>query len=117
MPGEPVEDVNATLDRVVADDQITITQLDQPVLSAPCCRRNADFPTYGHFGLAGDINDIRIHGKDERILVKPFYDGEEYLYRPVKLLSGCSQQEATRLNRQLDMRSPALESDEPLSTG
>jgi acetylornithine deacetylase/succinyl-diaminopimelate desuccinylase-like protein len=50
--------------------------------------RNAGIPTYGHSGLAGDINDIRAHGKDERILVQSFYEGEEYLYRLVKLLSG-----------------------------
>ena len=35
MPGEPAEEVKATLERVLADDQITVTQLDQPMLSAP----------------------------------------------------------------------------------
>jgi acetylornithine deacetylase/succinyl-diaminopimelate desuccinylase-like protein len=40
--------------------------------------------------MAGDINDSRIHGKDERVLVKSFYEGEEYLYRLVKSLSGGS---------------------------
>jgi acetylornithine deacetylase/succinyl-diaminopimelate desuccinylase-like protein len=35
MPGESVDEVKATLERVLADDQITVTQLDQPVLSAP----------------------------------------------------------------------------------
>jgi acetylornithine deacetylase/succinyl-diaminopimelate desuccinylase-like protein len=123
MPGEPVDEVKATLERVLADDQITVTQLDQPVLSAPSALheeimgsieklsrefwpgavvlptmsagatdgsylRNAGIPTYGHSGLAGDINDIRAHGKDERILVKSFYQGEDYLYRLVKMLSG-----------------------------
>jgi hypothetical protein len=37
--------------------------------------------------LAGDIYDIRAHGKDERVLIKSFYQGEEYLYRLVKMLS------------------------------
>ena len=49
--------------------------------------RNAGIPTYGTSGLAGDIDDVRSHGKDERILVKSFYDGQEYLYRLVKVLS------------------------------
>jgi acetylornithine deacetylase/succinyl-diaminopimelate desuccinylase-like protein len=49
--------------------------------------RNAGIPTYGHSGLAGDINDNRLHGKDERVLVKSFYEGNEYLYRLVKMLS------------------------------
>jgi acetylornithine deacetylase/succinyl-diaminopimelate desuccinylase-like protein len=123
MPGEPVDEVKATLERVLADDQIKVTQLDQPVLSAPSALneevmgaieklsqqfwpaavvlptmipgatdgsflRNAGIPTYGQSGLASDINDSRIHGKDERILVKSFYDGQEYLYRLVKMLSG-----------------------------
>src|SRR4029078_8659548 len=35
MPGESVDEVKATLERVLADDQITVTQLGQPVLSAP----------------------------------------------------------------------------------
>jgi acetylornithine deacetylase/succinyl-diaminopimelate desuccinylase-like protein len=35
MPGEPVEEVRATLEKVLADDQIKLTQIDAPVLSAP----------------------------------------------------------------------------------
>jgi acetylornithine deacetylase/succinyl-diaminopimelate desuccinylase-like protein len=49
--------------------------------------RNAGIPTYGHSGLATDVDDVRIHGKDERILVKSFLDGHEYLYRLVKALA------------------------------
>jgi acetylornithine deacetylase/succinyl-diaminopimelate desuccinylase-like protein len=52
--------------------------------------RNAGIPTYGHSGLAGDIFDVRAHGKDERVLTRSFYDGEEYLYELVKLLAGGS---------------------------
>jgi acetylornithine deacetylase/succinyl-diaminopimelate desuccinylase-like protein len=123
MPGEAVDEVKATLVRVLADDQITLTLVDQPVLSTPSALneeimgsieklsqqfwpgavvlptmsagatdgsylRNAGIPTYGHSGLAGDINDSRIHGKDERIPVKSFYEGEDYLNRLVKMLSG-----------------------------
>lgn len=123
MPGEPVDGVKATLERVLADDQITVTQIEQPVLSAPSALhqeimgsieklshefwptavvmptmsagatdgsylRNAGIPTYGHSGLAGDVNDVRAHGKDERVMIKSFYEGEEYLYRLVKMLSG-----------------------------
>lgn len=50
--------------------------------------RNAGIPTYGHSGLAGDVDDIRAHGRDERVLVKSFHDGREYLYRLVKMLAG-----------------------------
>jgi acetylornithine deacetylase/succinyl-diaminopimelate desuccinylase-like protein len=49
--------------------------------------RNVGIPTYGVSGLFIDINDIRAHGKDERIGVKEFYEGQEFLYRLVKALS------------------------------
>ena len=49
--------------------------------------RNAGIPTYGHSGRASDIDDNRLHGKDERLLVTSFFDGHEYLYRLVKALS------------------------------
>ncbi len=123
MPGEAIEQIKATLERVLADEQIVVTQLNQPVLSAPSALheeimgaieklsqqfwpgavvlpvmsagatdgsylRNAGIPTYGHSGLAGDVNDFRAHGKDERVLVKSFHEGNEYLYRLVKMLSG-----------------------------
>ena len=50
--------------------------------------RNAGIPTYGHSGMALEtIDAVRIHGKDERIAVKSFDQGAEYLYRLVKLLA------------------------------
>jgi acetylornithine deacetylase/succinyl-diaminopimelate desuccinylase-like protein len=123
LPGESIEEVQATLVRVLADDQISVTQTQQAVLSAPSALhqeimgaiegltaefwpgipviptmsagatdgsylRNAGIPTYGHSGLAFDIDDVRFHGRDERVLVKSFYDGQEYLYRLVKRLAG-----------------------------
>jgi acetylornithine deacetylase/succinyl-diaminopimelate desuccinylase-like protein len=44
-------------------------------------RRNAGIPVYGVSGLFGDINDNRAHGQDERILIKSFFEGQEFLYR------------------------------------
>jgi acetylornithine deacetylase/succinyl-diaminopimelate desuccinylase-like protein len=123
MPGEPVEEVKATLERVLDDDQITVTQTETAMLSAPSALndeimgaiekltgefwpgaavlpimstgatdgsylRNAGIPTYGHSGMANDVNDVRAHGKDERVPVESFYRGEEYLYRLVKMLAG-----------------------------
>ena len=123
MPGDPVDEVKTTLDRVLADDQIVVTQLDPPTLSEPSALRdevmgpitklsaefwpgavvlptmsagatdgsylrNAGIPTYGHSGLAGDVAENRAHGRDERILVKSFFEGGEYLYRLVKAFAG-----------------------------
>ncbi len=50
--------------------------------------RNAGIPTYGHSGLASDIFDVRMHGKDERVSISALNDGVEYLYELVQLLAG-----------------------------
>ena len=49
--------------------------------------RTAGIPAYATSGMFGDIDDIRAHGRDERMLVQSLYEGQEYLYRLVKLLS------------------------------
>ena len=50
--------------------------------------RSAGIPTYGVSGLFGDPNDGRAHGRDERMLVKSYYDGLEFLDRLVHRLAG-----------------------------
>jgi acetylornithine deacetylase/succinyl-diaminopimelate desuccinylase-like protein len=49
--------------------------------------RGAGIPMYGVSGIFGDIDDVRAHGKDERVLVQSFHEGREFLYRLVKALS------------------------------
>lgn len=46
--------------------------------------RAIGIPGYGVSGIFGDPNDGRAHGKDERVLIKSYYDGQEFLYRLVK---------------------------------
>jgi acetylornithine deacetylase/succinyl-diaminopimelate desuccinylase-like protein len=122
LPGEPVEEVQNTLVRVFADDQISVAQTAPHTPSRPsplnpeimqtvekltaefwpgipivptmaasatdsAFLRNAGILSYGHSGLMVDIFENRAHGKDERIRVKSFYDGLEYLYRLVIALS------------------------------
>ena len=50
--------------------------------------RAAGIPAYGTSGIFNDVDDVRAHGRDERILVRSLYEGQEYLYRLVKRLSG-----------------------------
>jgi acetylornithine deacetylase/succinyl-diaminopimelate desuccinylase-like protein len=126
MPGESAEEVKATLIKVLADDEIAVTQIDREVASEPsklneelvgaieklshefwpeatlipvmssggtdgAFLRNAGIPTYGHSGMAMELADsARLHGRDERVPMKSFYNGNEYLYRLVKLLAGGS---------------------------
>ena len=50
--------------------------------------RNAGIPTYGNSGLAGDVDDVRAHGRDERVAVKSFFEGQQFLYLMVRELAG-----------------------------
>jgi len=45
--------------------------------------REAGIPTYGVQGIFYDVGDIRWHGRDERVGVREFYEGQEFLYRLV----------------------------------
>ena len=49
--------------------------------------RNAGIPTYGIDGTFGDIDDVRAHGRDERVGVKQYFEGLEFQYRLIKALA------------------------------
>jgi len=49
----------------------------------------AGIPSYGVSGVALDQDDVRAHGKDERLPEKSFYDGVEFYYRYLKALTGA----------------------------
>jgi acetylornithine deacetylase/succinyl-diaminopimelate desuccinylase-like protein len=48
--------------------------------------RIAGIPTYGVPGVFENVDDVRAHGKDERIGVKDFYDGVDFYYEFIKSL-------------------------------
>jgi acetylornithine deacetylase/succinyl-diaminopimelate desuccinylase-like protein len=47
----------------------------------------AGIPTCGVNGVAIDQDDIRAHGKDERVRIAAFYDGVDFFYRYLKELT------------------------------
>jgi acetylornithine deacetylase/succinyl-diaminopimelate desuccinylase-like protein len=49
--------------------------------------RIAGIPTYGVQGFFLDRDDIRFHGRDERMGVQSFYEGQAFLYDLVKRLT------------------------------
>jgi len=51
----------------------------------------AGMPSYGVNGVAIDQDDIRAHGKDERVRVGAYYDGVEFYYRYLKAMAGRSR--------------------------
>ncbi len=52
--------------------------------------RVAGIPTYGVQGFFMDRDDIRFHGRDERMGVQAFYEGQQFLYQLVKALAKTS---------------------------
>lgn len=53
--------------------------------------RAAGIPTYGVQGFFFDRGDIRFHGRDERMAVQSFYEGQLFLYDLVKTLSQATK--------------------------
>jgi acetylornithine deacetylase/succinyl-diaminopimelate desuccinylase-like protein len=49
--------------------------------------RAAGIPTYGVSGMFRDVDDVRAHGKDERIPVRSLYEGQEFVWRLVTALT------------------------------
>ena len=47
----------------------------------------AGIPTYGVNGVAIDQDDVRAHGKDERVRIGAYYDGVDFCYRYLKALT------------------------------
>ena len=48
---------------------------------------NAGIPSYGISGVAIDRDDVRMHGKDERIGVESFFTGVEFYHEFLKILT------------------------------
>jgi acetylornithine deacetylase/succinyl-diaminopimelate desuccinylase-like protein len=46
----------------------------------------AGMPTYGISGIALETNDVRAHGKDERLPIESYYRGVDFYYQFVKTL-------------------------------
>jgi acetylornithine deacetylase/succinyl-diaminopimelate desuccinylase-like protein len=47
----------------------------------------AGLPSYGINGVAIDFDDIRAHGKDERLRVESYYNGVDFYYRFLKAVT------------------------------
>jgi acetylornithine deacetylase/succinyl-diaminopimelate desuccinylase-like protein len=53
--------------------------------------RAAGIPTYGVQGFFMDRDDIRFHGRDERLGITSFFEGQTFLYELVKVLSKAAE--------------------------
>ena len=122
LPEDTVEYVKITLEEVLADDQVSLTNAEEFTKSPASPMREdvfraasrltdtlwpgvptiptmvmgatdgmylraAGIPTYGVQGFFMDRNDIRFHGRDERMSVTSFFEGQTFLYELVKALT------------------------------
>jgi acetylornithine deacetylase/succinyl-diaminopimelate desuccinylase-like protein len=123
LPGEPLDSVRATLERVLADTGIHVTAVERSAPPGPASPLRPDvmrpierlvarmwpgavvvpemstgatdgsyvrgqgIPTYGVSAVFDVIDDIRAHGRDERIGVKAFHDAGEFWDRLVRELA------------------------------
>jgi acetylornithine deacetylase/succinyl-diaminopimelate desuccinylase-like protein len=62
--------------------------------------RNAGIPAYGVSAVFEDPNDIRAHGRDERLRVKSFYDALEFWYRMMQTFAAPPRAAADQHNGQ-----------------
>jgi acetylornithine deacetylase/succinyl-diaminopimelate desuccinylase-like protein len=96
-----VDEATPSKPAVIRDDVMTATETIVqamfpgvpvvPVMSTGATdglfMRNAGIPTFGVDGLFDDIDDVRAHGRDERVGVKQFNEDLEFQYRLITALS------------------------------
>jgi acetylornithine deacetylase/succinyl-diaminopimelate desuccinylase-like protein len=115
LPVDRPADVRQTLERVLADPAIHVSEMNQPVApphkpldprvvqavtdsaaklwpgvpvipvmdtgaSDSIFLLRAGIPAYGAGGLLIEEDDIRMHGRDERIQVRAFYEGVDFMW-------------------------------------
>jgi len=61
--------------------RVPIVPMMEPGATDGLFLRNAGMPVYGVTGIAYDPEDVRAHGRDERILVKSFEEGIGFIER------------------------------------
>jgi acetylornithine deacetylase/succinyl-diaminopimelate desuccinylase-like protein len=91
-PASPLRpDIVRAVERVTAEIWPGVPVL--PIMSTGASDglilRRAGIPVYGVSGLFDDIDDVRAHGRDERMAVWAFFDGLEFMYRLEKALAGA----------------------------
>ncbi|HEY4381505.1 MAG TPA: M20/M25/M40 family metallo-hydrolase [Acidobacteriaceae bacterium] len=89
-PGSPL--VPQLMNAVAAATQrewpgVPVVPLMVPYATDGAYLRAGGIPTYGVQGFFMDRDDIRFHGRDERLLITSFYEGQQFLYDLVKTLS------------------------------
>jgi acetylornithine deacetylase/succinyl-diaminopimelate desuccinylase-like protein len=89
-PPSPLRpDVLKAINRVTDSLWPSVPSVPMMVMGATDGRylRAQNIPTYGVQGFFMDTDDMRMHGRDERMSVQAFYEGQTFLYELVKILA------------------------------
>ncbi|HKR01653.1 MAG TPA: M20/M25/M40 family metallo-hydrolase [Pyrinomonadaceae bacterium] len=92
-PASPLTpEVIRPVERLVAEmwPGVPVVPVMDPWATDGLYLRRAGVPVYGTPAVFFDIDPIRAHGKDERVGVRAFYEGGEYMYRLMKALTSAS---------------------------
>jgi acetylornithine deacetylase/succinyl-diaminopimelate desuccinylase-like protein len=80
------------IERLVAEQfpNVPIVPLMEAGATDGLFLRNAGIPTYGVSAVFEEQDDVRAHGRDERIRVQSFYEALEFWYRMMRAFAGSA---------------------------
>jgi acetylornithine deacetylase/succinyl-diaminopimelate desuccinylase-like protein len=90
-PSSPVDpELFAAVEAVTASvwPNVPVVPVMDPWSTDGAWFRRAGIPVYGVSGIFFDVDDVRAHGRDERIAVAAFEQGIEFTYRLMRRLGG-----------------------------
>ncbi|HXW89117.1 MAG TPA: M20/M25/M40 family metallo-hydrolase [Terriglobales bacterium] len=90
LPPPPLRrDVFAPLEKITSEMWPGIPVIPEMATGASdgIYTMSAGMPTYGIAGIAIDRDDIRAHGRDERLGIQSFYQGVDFYYRYLKAVT------------------------------
>jgi acetylornithine deacetylase/succinyl-diaminopimelate desuccinylase-like protein len=90
-PSPVPAEMMATIERVTAQvfgEGVPVIPMMNVGATDAVFLRAVGIPTYGMSGLFTDPDDVRIHGKDERVSVKSFFQAQEFHRRLMGALAG-----------------------------
>ena len=91
VPPPPLPEVFEPLERIAAElwPGAPVVPTMETGASDSIYTAAAGIPSYGFSGIALESNDMRAHGKDERLPVESYYQGVEFYYRYLKAISSA----------------------------
>ena len=89
-PSPLTPEIVGPLERLVAEQfpKVPIVPIMEAGATDGLFLRNVGIPTYGVSAVFEEQNDVRAHGRDERIGVQSFYDALEFWYRMMQAYAG-----------------------------